>query len=511
MVLKRREILKAAVLGSSSIALSTSTLQKTAANTNREPADILIVGAGNAGIPAAIEAADLGAKVILIDKNTFIGGMLIVSGGHISGANAKMQMRKNIKDSYEKHYQDAMKIGKYQANSELLSIATENAASMIDWLEEIGVEFTEDSPMLEDDHDHYSVPRTYVGKDLGRSLLRPLNKELNKRIKKGNLQVLLDTKALNLVQNEDKEILGVRVQNKSGNGEIYAKTVILATGGYGASKSMKKKYNPKVMSAKWVGLPHATGDGINMAMKINAKLVNMDHLVVFPGTIFDFQGTPTEISTRLQFPPKHFTKSIWINSKGSRFINEHGSPDEREVAFLNQDPLLFYVIFDDSIKKTSSTLDIRNWNKTKLDDEISKGQIITSAKTIEELARKINVSNKQLQLTVNEYNKSVNNNETDPFGRNRERVPITSGPFYAFTVGGSILTTHGGISVNHSMEVTDNGNQVIPGLYAAGEVLGNGQLMGHGVVGGMSVGPAITFGRMAARTAHRFAQCLCLE
>ena len=159
MVLKRREILKAAVLGSSSIALSTSTLQKTAANTNREPADILIVGAGNAGIPAAIEAADLGAKVILIDKNTFIGGMLIVSGGHISGANAKMQMRKNIKDSYEKHYQDAMKIGKYQANSELLSIATENAASMIDWLEEIGVEFTEDSPMLEDDHDHYSVPR----------------------------------------------------------------------------------------------------------------------------------------------------------------------------------------------------------------------------------------------------------------------------------------------------------------------------------------------------------------
>ena len=87
---------------------------------------------------------------------------------------------------------------------------------------------------------------------------------------------------------------------------------------------MKKKYNPKVMSAKWVGLPHATGDGINMAKKINAKLVNMDHLVVFPGTIFDFQGTPTEISTRLQFPPKHFTKSIWINSKGSKEVVKIG-------------------------------------------------------------------------------------------------------------------------------------------------------------------------------------------
>ena len=510
MVLKRREILKAAVLGSSSIALSAATIQKTAANTNKEPADILIIGAGNAGIPAAIEAADLGAKVILIDKNNFIGGMLIVSGGHISGANAKMQMRKNIEDSYEKHYQDAMKIGKYQADSELLSIATEHAASMIDWLEEIGVEFTDDSPMLVDDHDHYSVPRTYVGKDLARSLLKPLNKELNKRIKKGNLEVLLDTKALNLIQNKDKQVVGVRVQNKSGIVDIQSKTVILTTGGYGASKTMKKKYNPKVTSAKWIGLPHATGDGINMAKEINAKLVNMDHLVVFPGTIFDFQGTPTEISTRLNFPPKHFTKSIWVNSKGNRFTNEHGSPDEREVAFLNQDQLLFYVVFDNSIRETAITLDIRNWDKAKLDDAILKGQIITSAKTIEDLARKINVPIKQMLQTVNQYNKSVNNNEADSFGRQKERVPIVSGPFYAFAVGGSVLTTHGGISINHSMEVTDNESKVIPGLYAAGEVLGNGQLMGHGVVGGMSVGPAITFGRIAARAAHRFSQCICL-
>ena len=105
--------------------------------------DVLIVGAGNAGIPAAIEAADMGGNVMLIDKNDFVGGMLIISGGHISGANAKIQMRKEIEDSYEKHYQDAMRIGKFKANSELLALATEHAARMIDWLEEIGVEFTD--------------------------------------------------------------------------------------------------------------------------------------------------------------------------------------------------------------------------------------------------------------------------------------------------------------------------------------------------------------------------------
>ena len=184
--MKRRELLKATVLGSSAALAVMNTKNSNAHEVNNQ-ADVLIVGAGNAGIPAAIEASDMGAKVILIDKNAFVGGMLIVSGGHISGANAKIQMRKNIKDSYEKHYQDAMRIGKYKADSELLALATEHAASMVDWLEEIGVEFTDESPILVDDHDHYSVPRTYVGVNLARSLLGPLKKELDKRIKRGGL------------------------------------------------------------------------------------------------------------------------------------------------------------------------------------------------------------------------------------------------------------------------------------------------------------------------------------
>ena len=117
----------------------------------------------------------------------------------------------------------------------------------------------------------------------------------------------------------------------------------------------------------------------------------------------------------------------------------------------------------------------------------------------------------QMLKTIDQYNKDIENNVIDSFGRELERVPIKTGPFYAFSVGGSILTTHGGISVNHDMEVINKKDKVIPGLYAAGEVLGNGQLMGHGVVSGMSVGPAIIFGKIAARAAHRFSQCSCQE
>tara|TARA_B110000467_G_scaffold164865_1_gene196254 strand:+ start:3537 stop:5087 length:1551 start_codon:yes stop_codon:yes gene_type:complete len=504
--MKRRELLKATVLGSSA-ALALMNTKNSNAHEANDQADVLIVGAGNAGIPAAIEASDMGAKVILIDKNAFVGGMLIVSGGHISGANAKIQMRKNIKDSYEKHYQDAMRIGKFKADSELLALATEHAASMVDWLEKIGVEFTDESPILVDDHDHYSVPRTYVGVNLARSLLGPLKKELDKRVKRGGLDLKLETKALNLLQDDNKEIIGVKVRNKNGAAlDIFAKTVILASGGYGANKDMQKKFNPKVVSAKWVGLPHATGDGINMAQKIGANLSYMDHLISYPGTVFDLKGAPTEISTRLQFPPKHFTQSIWINKKGRRFVNEHTTPDNREVAFLDQEELFFYVLFDERMRTKQDSLDIRNWSSKEMDQAINEGNVIIKTDTIDQLAGKLKINPKRLSETILKYNTAIDSNHNDEFGRKEKRLKILQPPYYAFGVGGSVLNTHGGISINSSLEVIGKNSRVIPGLYAIGETIGNGHLMGEGVVSGMSVGPAITFGRMVAKTAFRYAQ-----
>jgi len=504
--MKRRELLKATILGSSA-AMTVMRTKNSNAHEVNDQADVIIVGAGNAGIPAAIEASDMGAKVILIDKNAYVGGMLIVSGGHISGANAKIQMRKNIKDSYEKHYQDAMRIGKYKADSELLALATEHAASMVDWLEEIGVEFTEESPILVDDHDHYSVPRTYVGVNLARSLLGPLKKELDKRIKRGGLDLKLETKALNLLQDDKKEIIGVKVRDKNGDVlDIFAKTVILASGGYGANKTMQQKFNPKVVSAKWVGLPHATGDGINMAKKVGASLSFMDHLISYPGTVFDLKGVPTEISTRLQFPPQHFTQSIWINKKGLSIVNEHTTPDNREVAFLAQEELFFYVLFDERMRAERGSLDIRNWSSNQMDQAIEQGNVIIKTDTMNQLAEKLKINPKRLSETILKYNTSIDSNQNDEFGRKEQRLKILKSPFYAFGVGGSVLNTHGGISINNSLEVIDESNRVIPGLYAIGETIGNGHLMGEGVVSGMSVGPAITFGRMVAKTAFRYAQ-----
>lgn len=508
MGIKRREIIKVGTLGAGLMAVSDESIGHN--ENDHYDADVLIIGAGNAGIPAAIEASDLGVKVLMIEKNSFLGGMLIISGGHISGANAKIQMRKGIKDSYEKHYQDAMRIGKYAANSELLSIATQNAASMVDWLEEIGVDFTDDSPVLEDDHDHYSVARTYVAKDLGRSLLRPLSNEINKRIEEKRLEIRYKTKAIELLKDDDDRVTGVLVRNSENKKEIIkARSVIIASGGYGANEYMKRKYNPKSISAKVWCLPHATGDGINMAKKINVKLVNMNHLIVFPGTIIDLKGLPLEINTRLRFAPRYFTRSIWINQEGQRFVNEHADPDQRETSFMNQKELKFFVIFNQSILDGESETDISNWDKQTLQNQIIQGGIVASAKNLSQLAQQIKVPIESMKKAIKEYNEDIKNGREDPYGRSRERVPIDEGPYYAISVGGSLLTTHGGISINHNMEVVDKKNRVIKGLYAAGEVTGNGQLMGTGVVSGMSVGPAIIFGRMAAREASHYAQCIC--
>jgi fumarate reductase flavoprotein subunit len=510
MGIKRREILKVGTLGAGLMAVSNESMGHN--ENDQYDTDVLIVGAGNAGIPAAIEASDLGARVMVIEKNSFLGGMLIVSGGHISGANAKIQMKKGIEDSFEKHYQDAMRIGKYKANSELLSVATQNAASMVDWLEEIGVDFTDDSPILEDDHNHYSVARTYVAKDLGRSLLKPLNKEINKRIKEKRIEIRYKTEALKLIEDKNKRIIGVLSKNPSNGTEVIkARSVIIATGGYGANQEMKKAHNPKSLSAKVWCLPHATGDGINMAKEFDAKLVNMDHLVVFPGTINSLNGLPLEINTRLKFAPRHLTESIWVNNKGERFVNEHADPDQREISFSEQEELKFFVIFNQSILENESDTDVLKWNKKTLKDQINKGTTVASAESISELAETINVPKNSMRQTIEEYNLSINNKSDDLFGRLKKRVAIENGPFYAISVGGSLLTTHGGISINHNMEVINNKNHSIKGLYAVGEVTGNGQLMGKGVVSGMSVGPAITFGRLAAREAYRYAQCLCKD
>ncbi len=508
--LRRRDLLTAAAVGGGAVAATDLGLGRVAAagaeGAVKDSADVLIVGAGNTGIPAAIQAADLGAKVLLLEKNAFAGGMLTISGGHVSAANTKRQIAKGIEDSPQQHYRDAIRLGHYKSNSELLKVAVENAAAMVDWLEEIGVELTPESPFFEDDHEHYSVPRTYMGPDYARSLLFPLRQELDRRVQRGDVAVHLGTRVTGLIKNNDGHVIGVAAEDDAGNQRDHlAKAVILATGGYGASAEMKARFNPAVVPARVVCLPHATGDGILMAEEAGAQLVNMDRLIAFPGTVQNLSGEPTR--TRLQFPPDHYTDGIWVNQQGQRFVNEvTDHPDERERAFLAQSGLVFFLIFDERIRQNLDTVGVMSWDKEMLDNEIVSGSLIVRADTLAELAGRFGIAADPLKATASRFNDFVASGADEDFGRGRLRYPLGRGPFYGLRVTGSVLMTHGGISVNHALQVKHQNDRVIPGLYAAGETLGCGQLMGEAVLSGMSVGPAITLGRLAARNAYQYAQ-----
>ncbi len=503
---RRRDLLTAVAAGGSVAAIADPSPAQNTKTVNPPDtiADLLIVGAGNAGIPAAIQAADLGARVLLIDKNPIVGGMLRISGGHVSGANTKMQIARGIEDSPAQHYRDAIRMGKYQNHSELLKLAVDNAAAMIDWLAEIGVDFTPESPFFEDDHEHYSAPRTYVGSAHARSILAPFENELNKRVERGSISLAIGVNAKRLLKAKDGRIIGVGAELGNKKIDYRAHAVVLATGGYGANRTMKQKYNPSALSATVICLPHANGDGIRMAEAVGADLTNMDKLIIFPAPVQDIGGGPT--GARMQFPPDDHTDGIWVNRDGERFINERTSnPDDREQALLGQRDQVFFLIFDEHIRKNMSTLPVMQWDKKTLERKIARGVAITSADSLRGLAGKLGVNAAGLTTTVRQFNDSVASGADEAFGREALRFKLERPPFYGIRVGTALLITHGGIAVNQDLQVLHRDGMVIPGLYAVGETLGCGQLMGNAVLSGMSVGPAITLGRIAARNAYHYA------
>jgi flavocytochrome c len=501
----RRDLIKAAAMGAGATALTG--LKVEAAGAAEATADILIVGAGNSGMPAAIQAADLGAKVILLDKNDAVGGMLHISSGQFSGANAKLQVSKGIDDSPDKHYRDALRIGRYKANSELLKLAVENAAAMIDWLQEMGVELKPESPFFVYGHELYSAPRTYQGVAGGWTLLEAFQKELDKRIARGDVALHLGTRVTRLIKDRDGRVVGIGAESKSGTPrEFHAKAVILATGGYGANKELIKKYNPQCATAVPKCLPHATGDGIVMAQQAGARLTHMEYFIPYPGAIEDPKA-PGQTSFSILFPPDNFSDAIWVNKPGERFISEDNlHPDDRERALIKQPDLTFFFIWDERIKNENPP-GVRGWTKERFEQEAARGQVIKKASSIEGLAREIGVSPGKLKGTVEKYNGYVANGRDPEFDRKKLKLKIDQPPYYAIRTIGTTLITMGGIKVNHALQVEDENGRVIPGLYAVGETLGCGQLMGDAMVGGMSVGPAITFGRIVARNAVHFAQC----
>lgn len=496
-----------------------------------ENTDVVIVGAGGAGLSAAVTAAKAGKKVILLEKNGFAGGNTSVSGGCFNVANVNQD---NIKmtegqkkivegiltekplnplhqelidklkkqwneytasgsnklfDSPELHALQTWKSGDRKANLELVYTLTQNVKPMMKELESIGFEWRPNA-------------NQFVGALWPRS-----NRAANFKsgvgyvdtflqyIKDKNLpvQILLSTKADDLII-KDGRVAGVIAQAKNGTKYTLnaADGVILTTGGFGANVKMRNEYDE--LWGKKLGettpttnLPSATGDGINLAKKAGAGLTQMGWIQLFPA------GDPATGATSFKLGEN---SCIYVNKNGKRYVNESERRDVLAKANLAQEGGVFYVI--SSAKRALVDKDGRNAYGVKVADILKSGKSY-KADTLEELAQKAGINGKNLVETVKRWNEFCKKGTGDEMGRptcmDDHRLD-EGGPYYATLMTPSVHHTMGGVTINKKAQVLNEAGNVIPGLYAAGEVTGG--IHGTNRVGCNAVPDALVFGRIAA-------------
>jgi fumarate reductase flavoprotein subunit len=442
--------------------------------------DVVVIGGGNAGLAAAVEASGRGAKVILLEKMPALGGNSIRSGGAFNAVDPVRQKAQGIEDSTQKHYEQTLAGGDNKGDPELVRTLTEGAPKALAWLEGMGMKF---------DDKVFTVlgalwPRSHAAiEPVGTGYIKTLKGVADKN----KVQILLDDRASQIIR-ENGRVTGVVAEGKDGKRIRYnaKKGVVLATGGFAANKEMRQQYDPKITpNLGTTNHPGATGDGIVMATAIGADLVGMEYIQMLPlgdpktGALDGWVGMNVE-------------DYIFINKAGSRFVSEAERRDVMTQALIKQPDQFMYIVCDAHSMPTPQTKN--SFNQTA--EECVKRGSAFSADTIEALAGKIGVDPAAFRKTVDEYNAGIDA-KNDPFGKALLGQKLDKAPFYASPRVPTVHHTMGGVKINAQAQVIDVAGKVIPGLFAAGEVTGG--IHGTNRLGGNALADTIVFGRIAGQ------------
>lgn len=444
-------------------------------------ADVVIVGAGGAGLAAAVQTTSQGKSVILLEKMPTIGGSSLICGGALAFAGTDLQASENVKDSNELFYKDLMKVGENANVPALVKAYVDNQLETYEWLKKAGVKFLKlgiASGM--------SVPRSH------NVIPADVLKVLNNAAKASGVKTMMETAASRLVVDEKTgKVRGVQATRR-GKTVFYGakKGVILTSGGFSLDKEMLAKFVPPMAFSKAMVGRGSNGDGLKMAWAMGADIKDMPYIKATFG--FDLEAQTIKDDFALMF----YQGAIIVNKDGKRFVNESISYKLVGDAALVQKDAMGFQIYDAAIRKAGEKDPFGRTGSLE-----SKGRI-QSADTIKDLAQKIGVSADALEATVLEYNAGVDKG-SDTFGRKTlvaafgKAVKIEQAPFYAFPSTAYILGTYGGILTNEKAQVVDIFGQSIPGLYAAGEIVGG--VHGAAYMTGTAFGKALIFGRIAAK------------
>jgi fumarate reductase flavoprotein subunit len=467
--------------------------------------DIIIIGAGTAGISCAITAAQRKRKVLVVEKDNRIGGTLHLSAGHMSGGGTRLQKQKGIDDHPQKHFDDVMRINKGSADAWMIQLATNEAPHTLDWLDDLGMEWADNSPAFVYGHVPYLTPRTHFGNIIGgQAILKVLEPEFQKQVKNGQIDLLLNHTLIDLVL-ENQRVTGVLTENTEGGKKTFVgKHTVLTTGGYAANPQFFAEKHPEKSRLISTASPNSQGEGIVVAVQHGAVFHNAEKALSTNGGIeldplsgrADFWGIWAQVSNTAV----RRAYELYVDDDGNRFMNEDEySPDVRERAVENLPNRRFWVIFDEKTRQNVPFLFL--WiTPEQFLEEVKKEKAMWCADSLENLADKTGLPKDNLIKTIKRYNDMIFNQHDPNFGRQFLTATIEQPPFYAVLTYAMNLITFGGIKVNQNLQVMHQNGKPIEGLYAAGEILGAGATSGNAFCGGMLLTPALSFGRILGRT-----------
>lgn len=446
--------------------------------------DVVVVGAGGAGLVAAIEAKNNGAQnVIVIEKMAFAGGNTLISGGEYAAPNNWVQVKKGLKDSNDTFYNDILKGGDNEGDPKLVRVLADNALSGAEWLKDyINMTF-EDRQMFFGGH---SVERSLVPQ--GATGVEMISKLLAKA-EELNIPILYETPATELIVDKGR-VTGVKAVSEDKEYTFLAKNgVILATGGFGSNLEMRVKYNKDVdeniLSTNTVGI---TGDGITMAEKIGAQLEDMPFIQTYP--------TCDPISGALLYfgDVRLIGGSILINQEGKRFVEELERRDVISMAIKNQTGNAAYQFCDEAQVKISGVAEHH-------EDEMNylfNNKLLVKADTIKEAADFFGIDAAELEKTVAKYNQYAKDGKDLEFNKRGKLTPFEAkGPFYIMKAVPAVHHTMGGVKIDENARVINTKGEVIKGLYGAGEVTGD--IHGTNRLGSDAIADITVFGRIAGQ------------
>lgn len=493
-------------------------------------ADIVIVGAGGAGMTAAITAAQEGKSVVIIESQSAAGGNSVRATGGMNAADTVYQdenefseaagvektlksaesyadneaiqaLAATVKDQWEAYqanpegYFDSVELmeldtmigGKGVNNPELVETLAENSGDSIDWLSSIGADL----------HDVAAFGGASV-----KRIHRPVNDEgkvvsvgsyivpvLESKAEELGVEFIFDTTAEKIIM-EDGKAVGIEGTGTAGNKvTVNAKAVILATGGFGANNEMVAAQNEALDGYITTNAAGILGQGITMATAedVGAATVDMDQIQLHPTV--HVEGSAAVLITE----GLRGDGAILVNQSGERFTDEVGTRDVVSAAENDQEGGYAWLIVDQAMADASAVIT----------GYIDKGYALTG-ETYEELAEEIGADAETFAATMAKWNQCVADQNDPDFGRTSFANPLDTAPYYAIKVQPGVHHTMGGLVINTNTEVLDTDSNVISGLYAAGEVTGG--VHGANRLGGNAVADFVVFGRIAGQQASAYAE-----